>query len=326
MSFKFPNFNLQSIQDSLPSLEQVKESVNKVNKEQIQPFTLKTGSLISQQISQVQQLALESNVEVSELPQDYLQLEANCDLLLKLYSELIQFNSETYGKVSYDYPPANYAISKLKDANVGEVISSKFNQLKNVSSPQELEKIFMGEKAEENEVSIQTISIPKTLYGQLSVIAEKHGEELKSSDSPLALALLQISSSYVEIASARLDQDSTIIRDFNDKLVAVMNDSFIKVHELRKKVYHTRSEFDMLRSKSKPDDEENEELISKEDELVAATEMAVVEMKRLLKPSQSIDLIKVLVKAQKEYHAMAAKKLTDLLSSLDKIEVNDDDD
>jgi len=46
----------------------------------------------------------------------------------------------------------------------------------------------------------------------------------------------------------------------------------------------------------------------------------------LLKPLQSIDLIKVLVKAQKEYHAMAAKKLTDLLSSLDKIEVNDDDD
>lgn len=340
MSFKFPSFNLQSIQDSLPTVDSFKESISKVNagktvdqfQKSIQPFTTKTSQLISQQLHQVQQLANLNlaNVEVSELPSDYLELEKSCDILLKLYTDLIQFDNDTYAKVSYDYPPGNYALTKLKDANVGSAIGNKFNQLKNVSSPQELEKILMGEtETEEQTVDVQTISIPKTLYGQLSTLAETHSEELKDTSSPLSYALLQLSSSYVEIAQARLAQDKKIMDEFNNELVKTLNEQFIKVNELRKKVYSTRSEFDLIRSKLKTDgaeeEEENEELIAKEDELVSATEVAVLEMKKLLKPSKNVDLLKVFVTAQKEYHELSAKKLDALLSGLDKIEVQDEE-
>lgn len=327
MSFKFPSFNLQSIQDSLPTLEQVKESVNKVNKEQIQPFTAKTTSLINQQLNQVQHL-VDNNIEVSELPQDYLQLEADCDLLLHLYSDIIQFNQDTYSKVSYDYPPGNYALNKIKQANVGGVITSKFNQLKNAQSPQELEKIFLGESQKDknlDEVSIQTISIPKTLYGQFGTICQKHSEELKNSNNPISLALLQISSTNIEIANARLVQDSTIINQFNQSLLDILNQQFLKVNDLRKKVYTIRNEFDYIRSISKNDQEENEQLIAKEDDLVSATEIAVLEMKKLLKPSKNLDLFKILVKAQQEYHQLASNKLSSLLSNLNEIKVEQED-
>lgn len=340
MSF-FSSFDLKSIQESLPSVGQVKEtfsgSLAKVNagktveqfKETIQPFTSKTTQLLSEQLKQVQQLANNTNpnVEVSELPEDYLQLESNCDLLLKLYTDLIQFTNETYGKVSYDYPPGNYAINRIKDANVSGVIGAKFNQLKNVSSPQELEKILLGQQEQASDsVSIQPTSpdLAKTLFGQLSTITMKHSEELKASENPLSFALLQVSSVYHEIGVARLDQDKKVMADVNDALVVILNQQFIKVNELRKKVYSARASFDIIRAKY-DEDPENEELIAKEDDLVSATEVAVLEMKKLLRPSKNIDLLKVFITAQKEFFEMSAKKLTELLGSLEKIPLASED-
>lgn len=335
MSFKFPTINFQSLQESLPTVDLVKESFSKVNagktvdqfKESLQPFTARTTQLISSQLQQVQSLAnshANTNIEVSELPADYLQLEKGCDLLLNLYTDLIHFTNDTYAKVSYDYPPGNYALNKLRDANVGGIIGNKFNQLKNVSSPQELEKILLGNKTEEATIQTTSVDIPKTLYGQLSQVAEKHSEELRDSNSALSLDLLQISSTYLEIANARLDMDKTIMNDLNIKLVELLDQQFVKVNESRKKVYSTRSEFDLLRSKI-PEDEENEELIAKEDELVNATEAAVLEMKQLLKPSKSVSFLKIFVDAQKEWFLLASKKLDSLSESLDNLDVKEDD-
>lgn len=332
MSFKFPSFDFKSIQESLPTVDQVKESFTKTSDQlskSIQPYTSKTTQLISEQLKHLEHLANNTadNIDVSELPQEYLQLESNCDLLLKLYTDLIQTTNETYGKVSYDYPPGNYAINKIKDANVSGLIGQKFNQLKNVSSPQELEKVLLGQdvdvesKDESGVVSIQPTSpqLPKTLFGHLSEICSKHSDELKSSEHPLSFALLQVSSTYQEIAVARLDQDKKIMSELNAELIKTLNESFIKVNELRKKVYSTRGEFDLLRSKYEKLDPENEDLIAKEDGFVSATEVAVLEMKKLLKPSKNIDLLKVLVAAQKDYFEVGAKKLKELLDNLNKI-------
>ncbi|EDK42608.1 conserved hypothetical protein [Lodderomyces elongisporus NRRL YB-4239] len=359
MSFKFPSFDLKSIQESLPTVDLLRESFSKVDqqfKDSIQPFTNKTQQLLNEQLKQVQQLAsnvsaLPPNIEVSELPKDYLELEVNCDLLLKLYTELIQSNNSTYGQLSYDYPPGNTAFNKLKDAHIGDSIGAKFNQLKNVSSPQELEKVLLGqaskdagddeEEGEEGEdrkagadgslVTIQPTSggIPRTLFGHLSEILAKQSEELQAKSeelNPLSFVLLQISSTYHEIAAARLVQDDKIIKGLNNQLVEILNQQFIKVNELRKKVYLTRSQFDQLRSKHEATDPENEELIAKEDELVSATELAVIEMKKILKPSKNINLLKIMVQAQKEYFETSAKKLNDLLANLDKVKPEEEDD
>ncbi|KAI5964871.1 uncharacterized protein KGF55_001942 [Candida pseudojiufengensis] len=346
MSFKFPSFDLKSIQDSLPTVDQFKETFSKVTpsnatidqfKESIQLTTAK----INDQLKQVQNLATtnNNNIEVSELPQDYLQLEINCDLLLKLYTDLITFTNDTYNNVSYDYPPGNYTINKIKDAHVGDLITSKFNQLKNVSSPQELEKVLLGTNEEPKaDITIQPTSpdLPKTLFGHLSEILSKHSQDLTKqstqsdevNSSKLSFILMQISSTYHEIGSSRLEQDQKILQNLNHELVDILNKQFIKVNELRKKVYLTRSQFDQLRFKYETSDPENEELISKEDELVGATELAVIEMKKILNPSKNINLLKVLVQAQKEYYEFGAKKLSDLLTNLDKVskEVEKEDD
>ena len=330
MSFKFPSFSLESLQNSLPTMELVKELFNKVSKD-IQPFAERTGQMINNQVAQLQQLALEAqgNAEVSELPADYLGLERQCDALLRLYQELIQFDNDTYAKVSYDYPPGNYAINRLRDANVSGAILNKFNQLKNAASPQEFEQAILGggEQSEENpaedEYHIQQVVIPKTLYGHLATIAQTNADELQKLDSPIALVLMQMSSSYTEVALARLDQDKKI-NEVSHQLVQVLNHQFILVNELRKKVYAARAEFDLFRAKHQ-EDEENEELIAKEDTLVLATEVAVVEMKRLLQPLKNVDLLKQLAQAQVEYHQEAAKRLQAMLDQVKSVDVKDDE-
>lgn len=333
MSFKFPSFNLQSLQELLPTVEDLKTNAAKTAGN-LQKSFQQTGDLLSQQ---VQHLAQQANtgardVEVSELPEEYLKLEKNCDLLLKVYTDLIKFNHETFDKVSYDYPPANNAISKLKNANVSGFVNTKFSQLKNVSSPQELEKILLGKASEEEveageeQARIKTLSaqLPSTLYGQLASLTQHHSDELKESNSPLSFALLQFSSVYLEIASSRLEMDNTIINTFSAELLRILNNQYFTVNEMRKRVYAARLEFDAIRAQiGDEEEEENEELIAKEDELVSATEIAVVEMKKLLKPSVSIDLLKVFVTAQKEWFELSAKKLKDLLASLEKIDDED---
>lgn len=346
MSFKFPSFNLQAIQDSLPKvdMESIQKSFQTLGKavsqysehlkESLGPFTTKTQNLILSQLQQVQQLAAANgNIEVSELPEEYLTLEANCDLLLKLYTDLIHSTSETYGTISYDYPPGNSALNKIKDAHVGLMFAAKFNQLKNVSTPQEMENALLGKETEPKEdvsTTVVTAELPKTLFGHLAAVMTQSGADFAQSSESFSFALMQIASAYTEVATARLDQDKKIMAELNHALVTVLNEKFIKVNELRKRVYGARSDFDVARSKKTEDneaeeDEDDEDLIAKEDELVSATEVAVLEMRKLLKPSKNVDLLKVLVTAQKQYFEAGAKKLAVLLEGLDKIAFEDDD-
>lgn len=297
-------------------------------------MTAKTQTLILSQLQQVQQLAAANgNIEVSELPEEYLTLEANCDLLFKLFTDLIQSTNDTYGTITYDYPPGHSAISKIKDVHVGLVLANKFNQLKNVSTPQEMERVLLGGSVDETEKADETVSaqvitadISKTLFGHFADVASRSADDFAKSNESLSFALAQISSAYTEVATARLEQDKQVIANLNHQLVTILNEKFIKVNELRKRVYLARSDFDVARSKSSDgEEEENEELIAKEDELVSATEIAVEEMRKLLKPSTNVDLLKILVTAQKEYFEAGAKKLSGLLTTLDKIEFKDED-
>lgn len=324
MSFNF----LQSISDSIPTLNQLKETVNKVNKEQFEPLANKVSNQIS--LININNIT-NSNIQVSELPPDYLQLEKNCDLLRKLYDDLVSFNSDTYVKVSYDYPPASTLSS-----NVSDLFTTKINIIKNAKSPQDLEKVFVGDKGkgedkeggdsavDESSAAGTSAVFSRTLYGKLAQIAKIHSEELKSTSSPISQALAQISETNNKITSSRLNQDKIIVKDFNSVLVSTINEEFSKVNLARKNVYLKRSDFDYLKSISK-NDEENEELIAKEDDLVSATESAVAEMKKLINPSKNLNLLKVLLQAQQEFHESAASKLKALTESIDKIEIDEED-
>lgn len=352
MSFKFPS--LKSIQDSLPKvdLENLTKSISNVNaskavqdysdllKDTIQPFASRTQTLIATQMHQVQQLAAthyNTNVEVSELPADYLELEHRCDLLLKLYTDLIHITSDTYGKVSYDYPPGSNSFALIRDANVGSIIGSKFNQLRAAATPQELERALLGggsdssadasaTAASSNESESAATKLPKTLYHELHQIASTNGTAFESS-TPVGQALQELSAAYLAVGDARLEQDKQVMTEVNAKLVSVLNDEFIKVTELRKRVYLSRLQFDLIRAEVDAEaEEENEELIAREDELVNATEAAVLEMKKLLKPAKNVSLLKVLVHAQRDYHAASAKRLAAAADALDKIDIAEDDD
>ena len=58
--------------------------------------------------------------------------------------------------------------------------------------------------------------------------------------TPIIICSLQVSSTYQEIAVARLDQDKKIMSGLNAELIRTLNESFIKVNELRKSVRNQR--------------------------------------------------------------------------------------
>lgn len=349
MSFKFPSFSLQALQDSLPSvdLENITKSLSNANasktvqqyldqfKHSIEPFASKTGQLLLQQLHQVQQLAAthinNANIEVSELPHEYLELEQNCDKLLKFYTALTHFINDTYAQTAYDYPPGNTSLSKIRDANVGGLLGSKFSQLRNALSPQELEKILLGqtppkdsEGTSESEPSDAPAAIPRTLFHQLSALSASNADDLRP--LPLATALGHLGIAYKQVGEGRLHQDHIIIEKLNSALVRILDEEFVKVTELRKRVYAARVQFDVARAGIDQDTEdENEGLIAKEDELVNATELAVTAMKRLLRPADNVSLLKVFVAAQREYFETAATRLAAAAKELDQIELEDDE-
>ena len=221
-------------------------------------------------------------------------------------------------------------MTAIKDANLGSVLGNKFQQLRNATSPQDLENALLGKKTEGGE---ETGNTPvkkgpvKTMFFQLASIAEANGAEIKQNGSQSVAEVLELlAAAYKDVGNARLEQDEVILNDFNSLLVSILDQQFIEVTDLRKRVYHARHQFDLVRASAAPEaEEESEELIAREDELVNATEAAVTAMKKLLKPSKNVSLLKVLVLAQKAYFEVSAKRLNALEKSLDAVKIEDDD-
>lgn len=313
MSFTFfqsllESLDLDGIAKSLQSSTKTVLEYLELLKESLQPLTAKTQQLLLAQL----QLG-----EVSELPKEYTDLEAACDTMLKLYTDLVGYTA-TFATVSYDYPPGNLALARLQNTNVSLALASKFTQLRNLSTPQEMEKALF----ELVEPTVVTDQLPKTLYGRLAEICSQHSAELQEAQGALLLVLMQVSSAYVEVATARLAQDKAVAA-LNAALVAALNEQFLRVNEMRKRVYSARADFDAARTQSHEDDEA---LIAKEDALVSATEVAVVEMRRLLRPSRNVDLLKVLVAAQRDFFDAGARKLAALSALLDQLELKEESD
>lgn len=297
LSESINSLNLQTTANQLKA--NFENEVSKVNTN-LKPLIARTQRQIQEKIG--------NNIDISELPQEYKDLEDKVDEILNFYKKVLEI-TKIYEIENYDYP-INIKENVL---DYSKFINEKFNELSKANSTVEAERVLLSGRKDK---------IPNTFShsfaAKLSTI---------NVDGSLKDALTSISEFQNKIGNERLEQDKLIINEFNKKIENLLNVEFKKCYELRDNVLDARLNFDTVRSEIKSNgetDELNKNLEDREDELVNATEIAVESMKDLIKPLESINLLKVLFKIQLNYHKNVTSQLESLIENLETIEVEDD--
>lgn len=305
--------------------------------EDVKPLLQRTTRTIQERIGTID--------DISELPKDYKDLEKQVDNLQLFYKRVLLITQQ-YELESYDYPP------NLKESfsDVTSLLNEKITSLSHATTTQEAEKILLAGRKDQTPKTFAH-QFGKTLKNSRESILEnkpvttlpKMGpatvdidadEQLK--DNALTIALQKIAEMQSKIGNERLEQDKLIIVEFNNKVKALLKVEFGKTAQLRKQVENARLNFDTVRAeiksaqKGNPDapvsEELNKKLENNEDELVNATEIAVESMKAIIKPYESVNLLKVLMKIQLNYHKNVVSDLSLLVDDLDAIQFENDED
>ncbi|KAF6013076.1 hypothetical protein HII12_001791 [Brettanomyces bruxellensis] len=333
MSF---NFNLQSIQqslqkttkslsdslqqnlNSLPSAEKVTSSLqsnlNNLGKEvsNLKPILQRTRRSLQEKLG--------STSDISELPQEYKDLEKQTDALKNFYKKLLQVTRQ-YEIESYDYPP------NLKESlnDYTKILNQKINEAVLLRTTKDkYPKTFA------HQFSRVLDEVKKALLGDGEQTAET------KTDSSLTKAVQFASNSEFKLGDERLEQDKLVTSEFNNKIRNILKTQFSRADRLRRKVETARLNFDTVRAEIKEikkgdetvevPDAKSKQLEAAEDELVNATESAVEAMKELIKTEEPVNLITVLTKIQLNYHKSATEELSELAEELGVLNVAGEDD
>lgn len=304
--------------------------------EDVKPLLQRTTRTIQEKIGTID--------DISELPKDYKDLEKQVDNLQLFYKRVLLITQQ-YELESYDYPP------NLKESfsDVTSLLNEKITGLSHATTTQEAEKILLAGRKDQTlktfahqfgkalKISRESIlenkpvtTLPKIGSATIDIDAD---EQLK--DNALTIALQKISEMQFKIGNERLEQDKLIIVEFNNKIQTLLKTDFAKTVQLRKHVENARLNFDTVRAEIKSVQkgdtdspvpaELTKKLENNEDELVSATEVAVESMKSIIKPYESVNLLKVLIKIQLNYHKNVVSNLSLLVDDLDAIQFENDE-
>lgn len=256
------------------------------------------------------------NVEdVTELPQEYLELEARVDALKIVHQKLLSVTSN-YENEGYDYPP------NLRESltDLSKTISEKVQGLSQVSSAAEAQTVLTspGSKKE-----------PKTMNHALGRAALAGVSALNDAGAdttdPLSEGLQKYAVAQEKIGEGRLAQDTLIANKFNAAFHTTLNTSLQFAAKARANVRNARLTLDAVKASAKTAKPEQQgearaEVEQAEDEFVAATEEAVGVMKNALDTPEPLRNIVELVSAQLAYHKLAYETLKDLLPEVEELQ------
>ncbi|BFZ55298.1 hypothetical protein PYCC9005_002338 [Savitreella phatthalungensis] len=275
-------------------LDGLRELGNKVS-----PLAQQARQFVSEQVGQ--------NVEKTELPEEYLELEKKVDALKASHQKLLAVTQQ-YSKESYDYP------TNLRETGAELItsITQRANDLASATSTAEAQAAVTraGPKG-----------VPKTLSHALGRASLSSAESLGASD-PYGSALSKYAIASEKLGEARLAQDSAINTHFNAAMGTTLNTSLAFAGRARRQVYQTRLALDAAKTSARsarPEkaDQARHEVEKAEDEFVAAVEEATSVMKGCLASPEPISNLVDLVQAQHEYHKRAADILASLVPEIE---------
>lgn len=250
--------------------------------------------------------------DISQLPQEYIELEKKVDSIKMIHQNFLQITS-IYESESYDYP--KFAKDSVNDFS--KTVALKVQELSHASSASEAQNIL---------VSPGPVKDPKTLNYALSKVALTsselihQGQSNSPQDTRLASTLLEYSNTQAKIAQARIQQDTLIQTKFNKHLRDELSESIERAAKARKDVHNKRLQYDVARTNllnAKPEKEASlrVEMETLEDQFAQATESATLVMQETIANSHFLANLNELATAQQNYFEASAKLMKEFIAN-----------
>ncbi|KAG2013878.1 hypothetical protein CC2G_010744 [Coprinopsis cinerea AmutBmut pab1-1] len=222
--------------------------------------------------------------EITELPQEYKDLEARVDALRAAHIALLKV-TKVYDSESYDYPvQIQESLSEISSSVAYNLTNFAATNLKGTNLPVPTSP------------SAPPVHHHKTLPHALSraataaagaIVSPAHGAAIGENGDKLGKALALYASSWDRIAGARVEQDHAIKTNFLAPWQQTLNTAITLAMGARQAVRTSRLELDAakqtLKSASPAKQEQARlEVENAEDDLVQKTEVAITLMKTVL--------------------------------------------
>ncbi|KZT30327.1 hypothetical protein NEOLEDRAFT_1054584 [Neolentinus lepideus HHB14362 ss-1] len=247
--------------------------------------------------------------EITELPQEYKDLETRVDALRQAHLALLKI-TRVYESESYDYPTQiQESLAEITTSlNTSIASLTKGTNLPVPSSP--------------TPVPHQ----PKTLPHALARASLLGATALGSDGDKLGKGLKEYATAWEKIAEARVQQDQMIRQEFLGPWQTTLSTSIDVAMKARAAVRASRLELDSAKQtlkRASPTKQEQArlEVENAEDDLVQKTEVAITLMKTVLDNPEPIKNLNELCKAQLLYQAAAAEALSTVQGEIEELAV-----
>ncbi|OJT04230.1 Protein GVP36 [Trametes pubescens] len=255
--------------------------------------------------------------EITELPQEYKDLEARVDALRAAHLALLKV-TKVYESETYDYPTqiqesltelgttighgiTNFAAANLKGTALPAPEPAQPNAPQHKTLPHAL-----GRAATNAATAVQTVS--------------------GAGDDKLGKGLQAYAGAWEKIADARVEQDATVRDRFLHPWQTTLSTSINVAMKARQAVRVSRLELDAAKQTLKtagPAKQEAArlEVENAEDDLVQKTEVAITLMKTVLDNPEPLNDLNELAKAQLMFYATAAEALSTVQGEIEELSV-----
>jgi len=260
--------------------------------------------------------------EITELPQEYKDLEARVDALRAAHISVLKI-AKVYESENYDYPvQIQESLSELSSSIGYNITSFAASNLRGTNLPSPAAPTG------------PPVSQHKTLPHALSRAARSAGGTISQTaphadgadGNKLGNALALYAHGWDRVASARLDQDAAIQDNFLHPWQTTLNASIAVAMKARQAVRVSRLELDAAKQSLKnanPAKQEQArlEVENAEDDLVQKTEVAITLMKTVLENPEPVKNLNELAKAQLIFFSSAAEALSAVQGEIEELSV-----
>ncbi|KIJ67253.1 hypothetical protein HYDPIDRAFT_107996 [Hydnomerulius pinastri MD-312] len=255
--------------------------------------------------------------EITELPQEYKDLEARVDALRQAHLALLKI-TKAYETESYDYPvQIQESITEMSTTIGRGVTNFAATNLKgtNLPVPQPVAPVAAQHK-----------TLPHALCRAATTAATAMQSTPGGSEDKFGKALGLYAGVWDTIAGARIQQDDSIQRQYLQPWQTTLSTSINVAMKARQAVRVSRLELDAAKQSLKnagPVKQEQARLDveNAEDDLVQKTEVAITLMKTVLENPEPIKNLNELIKAQLLYFASAAEALSSAQGEIEELSV-----
>ncbi|KAG9312611.1 BAR domain-containing family protein [Chiua virens] len=255
--------------------------------------------------------------EITELPQEYKDLETRVDALRQAHLAMLKI-TRAYEFESYDYPTQiQESITELSTTIGHGITNFAATNLKgtNLPAPNPLPPAEAQHKTLPHALGRAATTAATVLTAAPGGVDDKFGQ---------ALALY--AGAWENIAGARVEQDDAIQRQYLYPWQTTLSASINVAMKARQAVRASRLELDAAKQSLKTASPARQEqakldIENAEDDLVQKTEVAITLMKTVLENPEPLKNLNELIKAQLVYFSSAAEALSSTQGEIEELSV-----